>query len=716
MSFRFTLDNWFVLADEPKGWDSAKITIKRNGEFGGLFKTYVGEYEFWGEGYSYIKQQIDALGYCFSIPILIEYSCNGGYGYQTAFEGFINIKNAEIDNEQKFVRANIEPDDVYSAFLSSSGNEYNLYTTTINFPNGSTVTVPSQQVQYHFVEDGSFYLSGVTRRAVYFRVFEMLNFLVQANTQGKLSVVSEFFTNTFSQVNKWEVTLGGTTLAAGTINVTYVNQFGQEKTVSQAFNTSEANTLTLLATALLEETSNPVSTTDINTKGFLRNYFTHVSWPWAERSGRKVILESWLPYTIKSVSITSGTVGTTITATETQAYQIGGGELFMTNQTQESFYLNLPDIADTRTLSFDKLFKELDALFYLGMSVEGTPGNYQLRIEPMDYYFNTAAIFRINSAMNIRTTFNVQNTYNSVLVGSEMEYATHTYEGVSQGVITGFAGDTFVSYEGANPTEFIWRYLAIPQPGTVGIFVAQVVSITPPVLPATAYKFNLRFALPGDCDILGDPVNFNVCEFNEKIAAPSLLNAKQTNVISDCIGEQLNLSSSFVSDIEAHGDQVSTDYQKKLMNGSAANNSEKWTFVQCDEDIPSFAQTRVYKAKLVNNGVTYTRYPFNGHLTNHHKVINSFSRIRYNCFFNAKNDTEAAGEILPYINTSTKIPSRLHEFEYYISYSEMLSLISQPDVMIEVDIEGKGEYVACWIEEVEMDINTKLTKFKLYEN
>lgn len=713
--FRFTLDDYTVLQDEPLGWDSAKIVLKRNKEFGGIFYSYAGEYEFWGDGYQYINQQIENRGYCFSIKILIEYRCNVKSAYETAFTGYINIKNAVIDNELKTVKANIEPDNVYAAFLSSSSNEYNLYTTELSFPNGKVVNLFADDKYYHFIEDGSYY-TGIdgTKFANYFRVFDVLNFLVQANTQGNLSVVSDFFTTAFNRTNKWEVALGGTTLAAGTINVTYVNQFGQIKTISQAFDTSEANTLDLLAQSLIEETSIAVDVSNLNTKGFLRNWFTHVSWPSYSRSSRIIELESWLPYTITNVSITSGTVGTTISATETQSYQKGGGDLFITNQEQEAYYLSLPDIGDNRPISFDQLFKELDALFYLGMKLVKNGDEFQLRIEPMEYFYSQAMLLQLEGVRNIKTSFNPNDNYNSVSVSSQGEYVTHNYS-LQLGGIRGTTGNFFVEYSGSNASNYLWKYIVVP--GASGPEVVQVIGVNPPI-----GGFN-ALLLKGPLTATFALQQFNACQFTDKKSNVSLLNSPTVYPIADCIGEQLQLRNSFVTDLEYHGDQVSKDFDFNLMNGSSAPNEDKWSFTIMDDTAsPSLGRSRKYKAMIRNAGVTYTRYCFNGHLTNHHKILNNFIRIKEDCYYQPKDKTEAAGQLLPYLNTSDVRPMRVHEFEYFLSHNQMLSLIQNPDVQIGLEINGCNVQVgfdntaSCWIDEIEMDITTKSARFKLYEN
>lgn len=709
-TIRVTLDDYVILQDDPIGWQEAKVQIKRNKEFGGLFLTYAGEYTFWGDGYEYIYQQIKALGYCFSIKFKLEQKCGTAYGYQKAFEGFINIGNAEIDNETRTVKANIEQDDVYAAFLSNTGNEYNLFTTSVSFPNGNTVSISPQFPQYHFVENGVHSNNRTNNVFEAFSVFDMLNYLVRLNTQGKIGVVSDFFTTANAQTNKWDITLTGTTMAAGTLSVTYVNQFDQIKTVTQAFDTSESNTLSLLAKKLIEETSDPIDVDELNTKGFLRNFFTHVSFASYDLSSRKITLESWLPYTITDVSITGGTVGTVISTIETQGYQPGGANLFLTTTMDEVRASGIVvDPANNKPLSFDYLFTELDKEFYLGMKLEGTPGNYMLRIEPMDYFFSQTSIMRLEGIMNVRTVFNSQFNYNSILVGGEGEYVTHNYALDDDYVIKSSAGDSFVEFTGTgNGTVYIGTYIAFDD---LGLKVYRVMNILPPIFPST----NDRFELNGTVVSTLGFRNFYQCRFDVRQKNPSLLNSQDVVIIGECIGEQLSLKNTFTTDIEFHGDQVSRDAGYKQMNGSASARVDQWSFLVMDET-DNNETTKVYKTMLINDGVTYTRYLFNGHLSNHNKIRNNFSRIKNDCQYTAKDKTEAAGETLIYRNDSEFVPKRIHEFEYFISFNEILSLLALPDVMIEIDPQGNGNYVSCWIDEVEMDINTKKARFKLYEN
>jgi len=208
--FRFTLDDFITVQDEPIGWDTAKIKIKRNFEFGGLFLEYATELEFWGDAFAYIKQQIEALGYCFTVKIRIEYQCTTGAKYEEVFTGYINISRSTVDNTKCTVKANLELDNIYADFLNTADRKIPFSFGITTFPNGNVVTSPWLQINYHNVETGINELNNLTdNRALAQTAFDCLNYLVQMNTQGVLSIVSDFFSVTEPKTNKWTVELTG---------------------------------------------------------------------------------------------------------------------------------------------------------------------------------------------------------------------------------------------------------------------------------------------------------------------------------------------------------------------------------------------------------------------------------------------------------------------------------------------------------------------------
>lgn len=192
--FRFELDDYIVLVDEPIGWDSAKIKLTRNEDFGGLFLAYLTELEFWGDGYEYVKQQIEAVGYCLSIKIKITYRCNTTSPFEDVFVGYINIPNAEIDNEKCTVKANIELDNIYSTFLNGTDNKVPVAFSNIRTPNGDIIAIPFGAIDYHSVDDTlASSLPSNENQSLSVRVVALFDYISKYLTGGQLPVVSEFF-------------------------------------------------------------------------------------------------------------------------------------------------------------------------------------------------------------------------------------------------------------------------------------------------------------------------------------------------------------------------------------------------------------------------------------------------------------------------------------------------------------------------------------------
>lgn len=703
--FRFTLDDFFTVQDEPIGWDTAKIKIKRNFEFGGLFLEYATELEFWGDAFGYIKEQIDALGYCFTVKIKIEYQCTTGSKYEEVFTGYINVSRSTVDNQRCTVKANLELDNIYADFLNTADRKIPFSLNSTTFPNGNVVTSPWRQISYHHVEDGVNALNDMTdNRALAMNVFECLNYLTQMNTQGELEIISDFFTNTEPLTNKWKVVLSGASLVAGqTISMTFKNMFGQTITKSRAFIATEAATLANLGFDCCEVSDVPNPTGPAS----ICNYFWHTAFANGNvdtgLTPRQLDMESWVPIEIISVDITGAGTHPTATITEVQQYQKGGKNLCVTTQVNETFNSMIwPFQSLTSTeVSFEDLFHELDALFCLGMQLEGVPGSYKLRIEPMEYFYSLASQLTLENVNNVTTSFDTERDYKTV----DMNSANKSFGGIvfkSGGVINGgnmSAGSNIVTYSSATIPPVVGDY--VYSRDSVEVYRVETVG------PGTTFTTTQPaiFASTGGVFIIGT--------YQEAQVQLAALNGYQTASIGACLGSTLKLNNNFVTEIEKHGDQTRRNYNSGYSGISAGSDKDRFTFLQCDA-----SDNTVQYPYIVNHltgGLSF-RWAFNGLLTNHHKILNNAIRIKYDSYTLIPYWALNGGTLAKYTNDAIVSPSRVHEFEHFLSFTDIVSLIQYPAQTIMVEFEDSGIFTQCWINEIEFDVNTKKTTFKLYES
>lgn len=697
--FRFVLDDFIELRDEPMGWDDIEIVIKRDERsYGGLFTTYLSELDFWGDGYAYLSQQLNSLGDCFSTKINITYQCFGSADFETVFTGFINIRNADIDNEKCSIKVNIELDDVFASFLSQSETEVNIGAPFYFFPDGSFMSLDPDTIFYHYVWKGGHVNNDPTdNRVRAVSVANMFNFLTRAHSNDRLTIVSDFFTNVFPQTQLWLIELAGATLKSGDeITVTYKNFFGKEITKSQTFFGDEATTLALLAFKLVSQTSIPgnVPTRDIQQAQFCTE-FAHATFP-----SRGILLETWLPFQVSSVVITGTPAIPTVSWDITQEFQVGGKGLYMTSQIEETELSDIWGIGNVKQwspLSFASLFEEMDKHFTLGMQLEGTPGNYVLRLEPLLYYYTQPSTLRLEGIMNIKSRFESDKAFNSLKMNSR----------VSAGIISfGFVTEGFDGTSGSNvlagPTQGLeaGQYIAILDTNEVYKIDIITGSTSLELTQDVVTSFTDSKILQGDYSNVKDP--------------PSVLNGPlQAYSEKTCVGDVLDLTSEMCPDIEIHGDQTSNNFETYKRNRSGSNEQGLFCLLQCNEDLFT---TKEYPYYVNNDGTIYERWAFNGMLTNHHKVYNNYIRLKNDFYTNAPENTTFEGEALLYNNTAEVRPTLIFEFEQFLSFSQMQLLINNPSGTIEVDLNRDDTYEKCWIYEVKMNVNSKKTKFLVYKN
>lgn len=699
--FRYILDDFVELANEPEGWEETEIRIKRNDEYGGLFITYMTEYKFWGDGFDYIYQQIKAIGYCVSIKINITYQCSDQAQFETVFNGYINIKSADVDVEKCTVQANIELDDIYSAFLKQSSTKLNIGSPSVFFPDGTFVNPNIQTISYHAVDTGVNTINVPTdNRAGALTIVDAFNVLTRMYTQNQLTVISDFYTLTHPLTEQWEIELSGAALKSGdSIEVVFKNYFGITVTRTQAFTVSEAQTLIELGFSMVNQVSTSIGNIP---RSQVQQYFDSTVFANVAFGTRTIELESWLPIEILSVTITGTPAIPTATATRTQAYQKGGKDLFILPQSNETSSANIwPAIPASESidspLSFKQLFLELDKIHTLGMQLQGIPGNYVLRIEPMEYFFSQPTTLRLDNIMNIKSRFESDKSYNMVQTGSGSAFGTIKF---------GAANGPFAVVSGSNsltgPTSALEEdmYIAIGDTGEV-LKIQTIVNST----TLETYT-NATFSAPTTMVYASDYETVN--------NGPASLNGVASAFAEkNCLGEILDLTNDFITDIEAHGDQTSFGAQRYRKNLSASNEQTVFCLLQCGDNQ---LQTKQYKYILNDGGAIYERWAFNGHMTNHHKIINNYIRLKTDFYTNAGLHTQFEGQILRYGNDAAVRPSVIYEFESFISFSDMLSMVSDPQNTIEVDINKDGVVEKCWIYEVSMNINTKKAKFAVYTN
>jgi len=644
-NFRFTFDDFVPIADEPIGWDQSKIVIKRNDDFGGLFLEYVTELEFWGDGYAYIKNQIDSLGYCFSVKVSIEYQCYSNGPYENVFTGYANISRAEIDEQKCTIKTNLEVDNIYADFLNSADRQITLSPTPTSFPNGEVVSAGFQTISYHNVETGRNTLNEPTdNRALAVETINALNYLSKIITEGQLDVVSDFFTIATPLLDIWKVEFTGDPIKSGdTVSITYRNMWGYTETKSQTF----TGTIEITLTQLMFKCMDHSDTSTMRGAATACNVFMHFAFSYGivdVTPDVELFLFSWLPIEIISAEVTGSAPLAVATITQTGQYQKGGQGLYLTTQLNETFNSQIWNFQalTSSTLSFRQLWDELCALYNLGMQLEGTPGEYKLRIEPMEYFFALDSQIRISGVDEIKSYFDTGANFKLVNLssGDPAMGAIGFPQAFTPDGVMAMGSDT-MTWTFSNQIPSVGDYIYSTQSDEV---------------------FRVLTVGPGSTLTTTDPTIFGITSshffigsYQQIDAYLAWVNTQYEATVGNCVGDILELNNTFVTEIEKHGDQTQSRYRQTsifYVGVSAGASKKAFTFMHCNKNTLKSIGYPYYVVDQAGSPI-YERTAFNATLTNHHKIMNNYLRLKYDATAYMPSFAENAGLPLIIITTTS---------------------------------------------------------------
>lgn len=174
-----------LLKDQPKGIEEIEEVIKRDDdEIGGVFISYDGELEFWGDGFRYIYDKFKQNGYCWIINLQIIDNDNN-----RELRGLIRISSCEFDLQKYIVRCPID-DDNFGAYIFNNKN-IKAKLDVAKSKNGLPIqpaTVRSWTLFKPQAQTASSNRYGVT-------YYEAMKFLVAFMSDGKIKFKSDFLQN-----------------------------------------------------------------------------------------------------------------------------------------------------------------------------------------------------------------------------------------------------------------------------------------------------------------------------------------------------------------------------------------------------------------------------------------------------------------------------------------------------------------------------------------
>lgn len=435
--YRFSIDEFTILESQPIGWENMELNIARDSWAKGLFITYLSDLTLWGDGWDYCAVQLDVNGLCSTITMLIEVDRAHNGKFKTLFNGYGDFSEAKIDHEKCQITFNFKDNLImkqlrdawdHSVWISNPLVESigaitldgSILKIDVN-DDGTIIPFGSccRRVDYHSVINGTYVDPSLGTFS--YKVIDLLNYIMGIISNMKVKVVSDFFTQTSYQCERWDIHISSGTIGPGdSVTINFKSGYAfTYTTFGLLFITNELTTLQSIATTLLQN-MDLGNVSFANAQRVVYEFFDNTKFSAADAAfvsgANRIIAESFIPIT--DFTITCSNPAVIFSVTQTQEITYGMKNLFA-GFAHELSGLSTTDGVD-KTLSFKTLFDALDARFCLGMALQSIEGiNYELRIEPLEYFFNQPEVIDLGGIMNISSEYNDKLTIKNLTVGSK---------------------------------------------------------------------------------------------------------------------------------------------------------------------------------------------------------------------------------------------------------------------------------------------------------
>lgn len=180
-----------LLKDQPKGIEDIEEVIKRDDdEIGGVFISYDGELEFWGDGFRYIYDKFKQNGFCWIINLQIIDNDNN-----RELRGLIRISSCVFDLQKYVVKCPID-DNNFGAYIF---NNKNIKAKLDVGKSKNGVPIQPAAVQSWTLFNPQAQTASSNRYGVTY--YEAMKFLVAFMSDGKIKFKSDFLQYGVSQFN-----------------------------------------------------------------------------------------------------------------------------------------------------------------------------------------------------------------------------------------------------------------------------------------------------------------------------------------------------------------------------------------------------------------------------------------------------------------------------------------------------------------------------------
>lgn len=395
--FEFYIDG-NRLANDPIDWDKSKKKLKRSDKYNAVFIEYVVDLIFIGDGYLYLKNLFDSAP-CSEVTIQIFERASDTESSELYFEGVIKLIDAEVDLEKAQIKCNADDATLTGRFLNLIDTEVQHGATkSINGQTNISLTAKNCRINKNY--------DTITYSQVYgYKVSDLFTHIIDHNTDSTLTFASDFFETDTSTRNLQILRFTGGLAnggVAGNIVITFKNPFNQEITYTIPKQAAAIDTLNAIKVYLGYRPGG------FQFQGRSAYYFKdHRTWENLQIVGGAptiygfdLYLYSDLPFSL--VSITGASYDASVW--EDNLYpDKGKRDLIYT------YGNRLRGGTNMGSMSFSRLFNELNKIFGLAFAITIESGVKTLRVEPISYFLQNSASITIRGVSNVK--YQYSNTF-----------------------------------------------------------------------------------------------------------------------------------------------------------------------------------------------------------------------------------------------------------------------------------------------------------------
>lgn len=384
--------NGTKINDEPRGWRESKRKIKRSDKYKGLFLEYVTDLTFHGDGYTFIQNAISSNDFCTEIIVQIFYRCSEFKNFTVYFTGVIKMDEIKVSEERCELTCNIEDNNLSGLIINREDTKVKLNAPR-SISGTEVLAAINKSVRVHNSGTGS-HAGGVTRTMYY--ISDVFQFILDYITDAQVNFTSDFFTlGTSTRASKTitftnpTVDLVNTSPTANLV-IIYKNGFNEQFTLTIPKQATVAATLNY---AISQFNFNATGTSEA--KYYVQDY-RYVNNATTNGTSTITLIADVTGFEIISISNASVSTGST------------GVFSTMTNKMRKMSLTSGNQLRDTNTLvpeiSFNELFKEMDKLFDLGVSISTISGVITIRVEPLSYFLINTNVVTLNNVVDLKYT------------------------------------------------------------------------------------------------------------------------------------------------------------------------------------------------------------------------------------------------------------------------------------------------------------------------